>query len=192
MSGMRIFLIINEGADCSAPSRLSIKVQTVKNSNALSLCHSEERSDEESFCYRYCEDPSLSLRMTWQETGFRHRHIYALLASKPKGLLRKHFDLPRNSHSLAYRGTVELRSKSKYLRSKPFGLDARRAYMSMPKPGFFLCHPERKRRILARSTAKKILRHFVPQNDKGREHYDILTVWSFFDSLIGGLQMQSS
>ena len=92
-------MIINEGADCSAPSRLSIKVQTVKNSNALSLCHSEERSDEESFCYRYCEDPSLSLRMTWQETGFRHRHIYALLASKPKGLLRKHFDLLRNSHS---------------------------------------------------------------------------------------------
>ena len=92
-------MIINEGAEFSAPSRLSIKVQTVKNSNALSLCHSEERSDEESFCYRYCEDPSLSLRMTWQETGFRHRHIYALLASKPKGLLRKHFDLLRNSHS---------------------------------------------------------------------------------------------
>ena len=79
---MRIFLIKNEGAEFSAPSRLSIKVQTVKNSNALSLCHSEERSDEESFCYRYCEDPSLSLRMTWQETGFRHRRIYALLAFK--------------------------------------------------------------------------------------------------------------
>ena len=30
----------------------------------FSLCHSEEHSDEESFLYRYCEDPSLSLRMT--------------------------------------------------------------------------------------------------------------------------------
>ena len=37
--------------------------------------------------------------MTWQETGFRHRHIYALLASKAKGLQSKHFDLLRNSHS---------------------------------------------------------------------------------------------
>ena len=102
------------------------------------------------------------------------RHADGLLRKAPK---------TSNSHSLAYRGTVELRSKSKYLRSKPFGLDARRAYMSMPKPGFFLCHPERKRRILARSTAKKILRHFVPQNDKGRGHSYILTVWSFIDSL---------
>ena len=73
-------MIINEGADCSAPSRLSIKVQTVKNSNALSLCHSEERSDEESFCYRYCEDPSLSLRMTFL-TG-----IYLMRRSRADGL----------------------------------------------------------------------------------------------------------
>ena len=28
------------------------------------ICHSEERSDEESFLYQRCEDPSLSLRMT--------------------------------------------------------------------------------------------------------------------------------
>ena len=28
--------------------------------NALSLCHSEEQSDEESFLCRYCEDPSLN------------------------------------------------------------------------------------------------------------------------------------
>ena len=32
------------------------------------ICHSEERSDEESFLYRGCEDPSLTLRMTWEGT----------------------------------------------------------------------------------------------------------------------------
>ena len=37
------------------------------------ICHSEERSDEESFLYRYCEDPSLSLRMTWKETLIRYQ-----------------------------------------------------------------------------------------------------------------------
>ena len=104
------------------------------------------------------------------------RHADGLLRKAPK---------TSNSHSSAYTSTVEceLCSKSKYLRSKPFGLDARRAYMSMPKPGFFLCHPERKRRILAQKKTKKILRHFVPQNDKGRGHSSILTVWTFIDSL---------
>ena len=34
------------------------------------LCHSEERSDEESFRCRDCEEPSLTLRMTWDEICF--------------------------------------------------------------------------------------------------------------------------
>ena len=40
---------------------------------SLLICHSEERSDEESFLYRYCEDPSLSLRMTWKEILIRYQ-----------------------------------------------------------------------------------------------------------------------
>ena len=48
------------------------------------------------------------------------------------------------------------------------------------KHGFLLCHPERKRRIFAPSTEKKILRHFVPQNDKGRGHYALMLKQGFF------------
>ena len=37
-----------------------------------SFCHSEEQSDEESFLCRRCEDPSLSLGMTWEVTLLQH------------------------------------------------------------------------------------------------------------------------
>ena len=39
------------------------------------ICHSEEHSDEESILYRRCEDPSLSLRMTWKEALLQHQCI---------------------------------------------------------------------------------------------------------------------
>ena len=41
------------------------RINVIKLSNVIvKPCHSEERSDEESSHFRWCEDPSLALRMT--------------------------------------------------------------------------------------------------------------------------------
>ena len=67
-----------------------LRNEVTKNlfSSLPSFCHSEEQSDEESVFYRYCEDPSLTLRMTREETlteilnFFWDTSAYVILRSK--------------------------------------------------------------------------------------------------------------
>ena len=56
--------ILNFFWDTSAYVILRNEVTKNLFSSLPSFCHSEEQSDEKSVFYRYCEDPSLTLRMT--------------------------------------------------------------------------------------------------------------------------------
>ena len=95
---------------CEDPS-LNAQDDTGRNSDRnlefflghIRLCHSEERSDEESFLFRYCEDPSLNAQDdTVGKLISALTHICFLgiqIRKQSNRLPRKHFDLPRNSHS---------------------------------------------------------------------------------------------
>ena len=68
------------------------------------VCHSEERSDEESVFFRRCEDPSLTLRMTYRKRicNTEKSTVYVFLRNKVTKNLFSAKSLPKVRRSFAY------------------------------------------------------------------------------------------